>query len=93
MTTHENTYEATVEVVVEVAEGVDLAYWIDPTTGERRHRMEGIYPSIQSEADLLAHLAYNATFNGVTDASRLDGWADLERGQITMRVTGRLEVD
>lgn len=85
------TYEATAEVDFEIAEGVDLAYWKNPDTGERQHRMDGIYEKVRTEDELLAHLAYNAVFNGVEDASRLDGWGDLERGQITMRVTGRIE--
>lgn len=34
----------------------------------------------------LRHLAYNAVANGVEDANRLDGWADLDFGILTMRV-------
>ena len=33
------------------------------------------------------HLAHNAVTNGVTDLAQLDGWADLERGVTSMRVT------
>lgn len=36
--------------------------------------------------DVYEHLAYNAVANGVEDANRLDGWADLEPGVLTMRV-------
>ncbi len=39
-----------------------------------------------TEQDALNHLAYNAVANGVEDASRLDGWGDLERGILTMEV-------
>lgn len=39
-----------------------------------------------TEQDGLDMLAYNAVSNGVEDASRLDGWGDLERGMLTMRV-------
>lgn len=45
-----------------------------------------IYYDITSREGVLEHLAYNAIANGVEDASRLDGWADLEPGAITMRV-------
>jgi len=36
--------------------------------------------------DVLGHLAYNCIANGVHDATRLDGWADLPEGTVTMRV-------
>lgn len=39
-----------------------------------------------TEREGLEHLAYNAVANGVEDASRLDGWGDLERGDVTMHV-------
>jgi hypothetical protein len=39
-----------------------------------------------TEREGLVHLAYNAVANGVEDASRLDGWADLDSGIVTMRV-------
>lgn len=41
---------------------------------------------IPDAAAVLEHLAYNAVANGVEDANRLDGWADLESGVLTMRV-------
>jgi hypothetical protein len=85
----EITYDVTAEVTFEIADGVDIAFYVD--NGERTHRMTGIYPDVVTEEQLLKHLAYNAIFNGVTDANRLDGWADLERGQITMHVTGSIE--
>ena len=40
-----------------------------------------------TEDEGLEHLAYNALANGVEDASRLDGWGDLDRGMVTMIVT------
>jgi hypothetical protein len=39
-----------------------------------------------SAADGLKMLAHNAAANGVDDASRLDGWGDLERGMVTLEV-------
>jgi len=87
----ERTYDLKAEVTFTVSEGVDLMYWTDPASGEKKHRMDGIYSDVRTEDELYAHLAYNAIFNGVYDASKLDGWADLERDQITMRVIGWFE--
>lgn len=63
---------------------INLTHWND--NGTLRPRMEGIYPELVSAADLFKHLAWNALVNGVTDASSLDGYADLNRGDLTMRV-------
>ncbi len=45
-----------------------------------------VYYPLRTREDVLEHLAYNALIHGVEDASRLDGWADLPRGVLTMRV-------
>jgi hypothetical protein len=87
MTAINGTYTSSAEVTFEYdAETVDPFYYIEE--GERIWRMRGIYEHITTEAEMFDHLAYNAIVNNVTDASRLDGWADLERGQLTMRVHG-----
>ena len=39
-----------------------------------------------TEAEGLQMLAHNAAANGVEDASRLDGWGDLERGMVTLEI-------
>lgn len=39
-----------------------------------------------TEREGLEHLAFNAVANGIEDASRLDGWADIEPGAVTMRL-------
>lgn len=44
------------------------------------------YYALRTPVDVMGHLAYNCVANGVKDASRLDGWADLERDAVTMRV-------
>ncbi len=44
------------------------------------------YGGLRSKSDVLAHFAYNAVANGVEDASRLEGWADLDLGDVTMSV-------
>ena len=78
-------YRATVAVEIEIADDVDFLNWVDDD-GKTIPRMTGIYPDIVTEDQLRDHLAYNAVFNGVEDASRLDGYADLECGKVTMRV-------
>jgi hypothetical protein len=44
-----------------------------------------LYP-LRTRDEVLEHLAYNALANGVGDAARLDGWADMPRDVTTMRV-------
>lgn len=87
----ERDYDLSAEVIFEVADGVNITHWMNPDTGQLQHRMGGIYPDIQTEEEVFKHLADNAVFNGVADASRLDGWGDLERGLITMHVNGSIE--
>jgi len=91
MSSTTKSYEAYAEVTFDIAEDVDLTHWVNPDDGKRQHRMDDIYSGIVTEDEILEHLAYNAVFNSVYDASRLDGWADLERGKITMRVNGWIE--
>lgn len=43
-------------------------------------------PPITTAEQVLTYLAEVAVRTGVDDASRLDGWADLERGQARMDV-------
>lgn len=45
-----------------------------------------LYP-LHTRQDVLDHWAYNCIANGVQDANRLDGWADLEDSVVIMRVT------
>jgi hypothetical protein len=81
-------YDLYAEVVFDYdPETVDPFYWINDD-GVKQWRMEGIYSDIADEDGIWEHLAYNAIFNAVEDASRLDGWADLDRGQLRMRVVG-----
>lgn len=60
------------------------ADWLSRVTTDdfpyRRH--DGLF----TEQDGLNHLAYNAVANGVDDASRLDGWGDLNYGVLTLEV-------
>lgn len=43
-------------------------------------------PGITTEDAVLKHLAVVAVLFGVRDASNQDGWADLERGDVTMMI-------
>jgi hypothetical protein len=38
-----------------------------------------------TEEDVLKHWAFNASSNNIWDISELDGWADVEKGVVTMR--------
>lgn len=49
-----------------------------------------MYSDMDTREKVLAHFADNAIRNGVDDASSLDGWADLERGAVTMEVKGTM---
>lgn len=45
-----------------------------------------LYSDVTTRDRVLAHLAYNAVANGVTNAAALDGWADMPREAATMDV-------
>lgn len=47
---------------------------------------------IDSEGDVLEMLLWNAAANGIRQANRLDGWADLDREAAEVRID-RIEVD
>lgn len=44
------------------------------------------YWHIEDQADILRHWAMNFIANSIDDVSRLEGWADLRAGQITMEL-------
>lgn len=77
--------DVTCTVSVEVASNA-------PTDWLSRVTVPGEFPYTNwngqpfTERDGLHMLAYNAVANGVEDASRLDGWGDLDRGMVTMTV-------
>lgn len=71
-------------VTVEVADDCDA---ITRVTGEGGDEWRSHYYNFATEQDVLEHFAYNAIANGVEDANRLDGWADLPDGAVTMLVT------
>lgn len=49
---------------------------------------EHLYRDVTTEDDVVEHWAYNAVANGVSDASRLDGWTDMDRDAVRMSVDG-----
>lgn len=55
---------------------------IPATEGEKG--FQDYYYGPMTVDEVMQHLAFNCVANGVEDASRLDGWADLEPGQLTM---------
>lgn len=52
--------------------------------GEGERGWCDIYYGRMDVDQVMEHLAYNCAANSVEDASRLDGWADLEPGVLTM---------
>lgn len=76
------TTEVTVRITVNDRVGVIDRY----LEGGEFH---GQHPySVDSQKEILRHLAYNAISNGVTRANALDGWADLADDAAVMDVTG-----
>lgn len=79
----EITTESTVQVTISIADtappDVLSRMWEDPEC------YESLYGRM-SEDEVLDHLTFNCISNGVEDAKRLDGWADLETGMLTMKV-------
>jgi len=57
------------------------------TRAETAEFQDSLYGSeVADREGVLKHWAYNAIVNNVDDPSRLDGWADLERGVVTLYV-------
>ncbi len=82
METREIRCEATVLVHVSPQAPSDWIRRVEDEEFPYRHASG----SPLSVADGLYMLADNALRNGVEDASRLDGWGDLERGMVTLEV-------
>lgn len=82
MTIHRKEMRA--EVVINVADGSDAISRFVGLTPAQAEEI-GMRPNL-TEDDLLAGLATQAIY-GRSDASYCDGWADLERGVVTMYVS------
>jgi hypothetical protein len=78
---HEVSVMADVKITITVPDAIERV------TGPSGDEWRASFYDLHTEDDVLDHLAYNAVSNGIEDASRLDGWADLERGDVTMFVT------
>ena len=72
-----------VDVVVEIDEDTTA---VTRATDNVEDFHDFFVPPITDEEGVVKYLASAAVVTGVEDASRLDGWADLEYGQATMRV-------
>jgi hypothetical protein len=83
METHEIACEATVRISASDAAPAD---WLT-RVGDADFPYKSLTGQPLTTDEGKAHLAYNALANGVQDASRLDGWADIPRGVVTMDVT------
>lgn len=59
---------------------------IERVTGPNGDEWRSQFYPLYTRDDVLGHFAYNAVANAVRDAKRLDGWADLADGDVTMRV-------
>lgn len=85
----EGTFQTEGEFIVHIADNapVDIFTRAESVEDFKQH----LYgDSVRDKQTVLDHWAYNATLNGVDDASRLDGWGDLERGMVTFRVIGSM---
>jgi len=49
---------------------------------------ESLY-DLRTRNDVLAHLAFNAVYNGRENGLMLDGWADLPEAAVTMELSRR----
>lgn len=62
--------------------------------GEEDERgWQDIYYGAMTVEQVMEHLAFNCAANGVEDARRLDGWADLEPGVLTMHLDRVVEYE
>lgn len=73
--------EMQVTVRVTITDPLVISRPVENTDGWR----DDLYP-LFTQDDVLEHLAYNAVMNGSTNASRLDGWADLPASAVRMDV-------
>ena len=73
--------EATVEIHIE--DGTDWLWYHEPASAPE---WRGDVYGLTSADEIQNHWAWNAVVNGVSDASSLDGWADIPSGKITFSV-------
>ena len=73
-----------IEVEIEIRDPDVIERVTGPDGDEWRSQ---IY-NLESEDDVLKHLAYNCAVNGAKNASLLDGWADLPAEAVAMQIVG-----
>lgn len=56
------------------------------TRGQTDEFRKHLYSDLDSEEAVIEHFAANCAGNGITDVSRLDGWADVPAGAVVMWV-------
>lgn len=84
--------DAIVVVTIEDPSAIDRcvenhSYEGNPQPDERGSKgWRNVYYQLRTRDEVLEHLAFNAVANGIGDASRLDGWADLAYGAVDMDV-------
>jgi len=66
---------------------------ITRVTGPEGDEWRSYAYDLHTRNDVLQHLAYNCAINGQSNASSLDGWADLPKEAVSMHVVGIEELD
>lgn len=59
---------------------------IDRVTGPKGDEWRAQLYDLNTEEDVLQHLAYNCLANGAENAMLLDGWADLPEDAVVMSI-------
>lgn len=83
--------EADVVLSVPVAVRIKGEDAIERITGPGGDEWRSQFYDLHTREDVLNHLAAVCCRTGIEDASRLDGWADLETGVVTMIVGSPIE--
>lgn len=84
--THNVDVMLSVKVTINDPDVVDRCVNNSPDQPGGRGWRDNFY-DLRTEADVIAHLAYNCAMNRYHYASELDGWADLPREAATMDIT------
>lgn len=83
-TTHSVSVNAYVDIIVNDNAPDDIFTRAEDVEGFQKP----LYgDEVKDKDTVLQHWAYNAVANGVQSPHRLDGWADLDRDAVQIRVT------
>jgi hypothetical protein len=83
MSDFEYTAVAMGEVKIRVSANAPDDLFTRMASGDLPASLYGVMDRVR----VFEHWTYNAIRNGVTDVSQLDGWADMDRGLVTLDVT------